>query len=71
MTSGLCNPKYYIEAFLEIRKSMEVREEGMEVQEEAACGLMSHRNGKLSNIEMKKTYKSLILRFWVELCFLM
>jgi len=36
MTSGLCNPKYYRGAFLEIRKSMEVREEGMEVQEEAA-----------------------------------
>jgi len=30
MTSGLCNPEYYREAFLEIRKSMEVREEGME-----------------------------------------
>jgi len=36
MTSGLCNPKYYRGAFLEIQKSMEVREEGMEVQEEAA-----------------------------------
>jgi len=36
MTSGLCNPEYYRGAFLEIRKSMEVREEGMEVQEEAA-----------------------------------
>jgi len=32
----LCNPEYYREAFLEIRKSVEVREEGMEVQEEAA-----------------------------------
>jgi len=36
MTSGLCNPEYYKGAFLEIQKSMEVREEGMEVQEEAA-----------------------------------
>jgi len=36
MTSGLCNPEYYRGAFLEIRESMEVREEGMEVQEEAA-----------------------------------
>jgi len=36
MTSELCNPEYYRGAFLEIRKSMEVREEGMEVQEEAA-----------------------------------
>jgi len=27
MTSGLCNPKYYREAFLEIRNSMEVQEE--------------------------------------------
>jgi len=35
MTSGLCNPKYYRGVVLEIRKSMEVREEGMEVQEEA------------------------------------
>jgi len=36
MTSGLCNPEYYRGAFMEIRKFMEVREEGMEVQEEAA-----------------------------------
>jgi len=36
MISGLCNPKYYRETFLEIQKSMEVREGGMEVQEEAA-----------------------------------
>jgi len=36
MTSGLCNPEYYRGVVLEIRKSMEVREEGMEVQEEAA-----------------------------------
>jgi len=36
MTSGLCNPEYYRGVFLEIQKSMEVREEGMEVQEEAA-----------------------------------
>jgi len=36
MTFGLCNPEYYRRAFLEKRKSMEVREEGMEVQEEAA-----------------------------------
>jgi len=36
MTSGLCNPEYYRGTFLEIRKSMKVREEGMEVQEEAA-----------------------------------
>jgi len=34
MTSGLCNPKYYRRAFLEIQKFMEVREEGMEVLEE-------------------------------------
>jgi len=40
MTSGLCNPEYYKGAFLEIQKSMEVREEGMEVQEEAACTLL-------------------------------
>jgi len=36
MTSELCNPEYYKGIVLEIRKSMEVREEGMEVQEEAA-----------------------------------
>jgi len=36
MTSGLCNPEYYRGVVLEIRKSIEVREEGMEVQEEAA-----------------------------------
>jgi len=36
MTSRLCNLEYYRRAFWEIRKSMEVREEGMEVQEEAA-----------------------------------
>jgi len=36
MTSGLCNPEYYRGVFLKIQKSMEVREEGMEVQEEAA-----------------------------------
>jgi len=34
MTSELRNPKYYRETFLEIQKYMEVREEGMEVQEE-------------------------------------
>jgi len=34
MTSGLCNPEYYKGALLKIRKFMEVREEGMEVQEE-------------------------------------
>jgi len=36
MTSRLCNPEYYKGTFLKIRKSMEVREEGMKVQEEAA-----------------------------------
>jgi len=36
MTSGSCNPEYYRGVFLKIRKSMEVREEGMEVQEEVA-----------------------------------
>jgi len=36
MTSELCNPEYYRGAFLEIWKFMEVREKGMEVQEEAA-----------------------------------
>jgi len=36
MTSELCNPEYFRGAFSEIRESMEVREEGMEVQEEAA-----------------------------------
>jgi len=36
MTFRLCNPEYYIGTVLKIRKSMEVREEGMEVQEEAA-----------------------------------
>jgi len=40
MTSRLCNPEYYRGTFLEIRKSMEVREEGMEVQEEAALGYL-------------------------------
>jgi len=34
MNFGLCNPKYYRETFLKIQKFMEVREEGMEVQEE-------------------------------------
>jgi len=33
MTSGLSNPKYYKGVFLEIKKFMEVRKEGMEVQE--------------------------------------
>jgi len=37
MTSGLCNPEYYRGVVLEIWKFMEVREEGMEMQEEAAC----------------------------------
>jgi len=36
MTSRLCNPEYYREALMEIRKYMEVREEGMEVQEGVA-----------------------------------
>jgi len=36
MTSELCNPEYYRGVILEIQNSMEVREEGMEVQEEAA-----------------------------------
>jgi len=36
MTFGLCNLKYSKGVVLEIQKSMEVREEGMEVQEEAA-----------------------------------
>jgi len=39
MTYKLCNPEYYREIVLEIRKSMEVREEGIEVQEEAAWTL--------------------------------
>jgi len=34
MTSELRNLEYYREAFLEIQKFMEVKEEGMEVQEE-------------------------------------
>jgi len=42
MTFGLCNPGYYIGAFFKIRKSMEVREEGMEVQEEAATHYISN-----------------------------
>jgi len=37
MTSRLYNPEYYRGAFLEIQKYMEVREEGMEVQEETVC----------------------------------
>ena len=40
MTSRLRNSEYYRGAFLEIRKFMEVREEGMEVQEEAAYFLL-------------------------------
>jgi len=40
MTSGLCNLKYYIGAFLKKRKYMEVKEEGMEVQEEAALFML-------------------------------
>jgi len=36
MTFELCNSEYYRGLVLEIQKSMEVREEGMEVQEEAA-----------------------------------
>jgi len=35
MTSGIKNLKYYREIFLKIRKFIEVREEGMEVQEES------------------------------------
>jgi len=46
MTSGLCNPEYYRGTFLELRKYMEVREEGMEVQEEAATLALS----SLSNV---------------------
>ena len=34
MTFGLRNPEYYRGTFLTIQKYMEVREEGMEVQEE-------------------------------------
>jgi len=34
MTFGLHNPEYYRGIFLEIRKFMKVREEGMEVQKE-------------------------------------
>jgi len=34
MTSRLRNPEYYRGTFLKIRKYMEGREEGMEVQEE-------------------------------------
>jgi len=41
MTSRLCNPEYYIGTFLEIRKSMKVRKEGMELQEEAALLMCS------------------------------
>jgi len=50
MTFGLCNPEYYRGAFLKIRKSMEVREEGMGVHEEAAfhvyftCLLINGKN---------------------------
>jgi len=42
MTFGLCNPEYYRGAILEIRKSMEVREEGMEVQEESAVNFYNN-----------------------------
>jgi len=35
MVYGLCNPEYYKGAFLEIWKLIEVRKEGMKVQEEA------------------------------------
>jgi len=41
MTSGLCNSEYYRGVVLEIQKSMEMREEGMEVQEEAAYFTLS------------------------------
>jgi len=34
MTSRLCNLEYYRETFLEIRKFMEVKEKGTEVQKE-------------------------------------
>jgi len=34
MTSELHNPEYYKKVFLEIHKFLEVREEGMKVQEE-------------------------------------
>jgi len=39
MTSGLLNTKYYRGTFFEIQKFMEVREEGMEVQEETILSL--------------------------------
>jgi len=41
MISGLCNLEYYKSAFLEIQKFMEVREEGMELQEETVQFVMN------------------------------
>jgi len=43
MTYGLCNPEYYRGTFLEIQKFMEVREEGMEVQEETVALMNSEK----------------------------
>jgi len=64
MTSGLYNPKYYREAFLEIRKSMEVREEGMEVQEEATSKPWSTFQKKSS----KQNQKNLIQKPKPQTC---
>ena len=41
MTFRIRNPKYYRKEFLKIWKIMEVREEGMEVQEETVQGKAS------------------------------
>jgi len=40
MTSRLRNSEYYRGAFLEIRKFMEVREEGMELLEETVLTIL-------------------------------
>lgn len=40
MTSGLRNLEYYRGAFFEIWKFMDIREEGMEVQEETVQSLL-------------------------------
>jgi len=60
MISGLCNPEYYRGAFLEIRKSMEVREEGMEMQEEAA---LSHASVSLVKTRSEYFYPYSTSRF--------
>jgi len=64
MTFGLCNLKYYREVFLEIKKYMEMREEGME--EETVVDLHAFFGFELAHLLKKKWWKDAKIQTFVQ-----